>query len=465
MKFFLLFLLTFSILLKAENLEEKTFLLEQIKTLPKSIKRDFYINEYLKLKDITPQDAFDTLSLIDNMNKPLFYNFAKKFKNDETSAVSLCMQASTEELIYSYADCIAVGLDIKKASKLSTYNLKLVNQNIKEKYPDFSKKINILSSAIPFTKLVISDIDTFYELFLNVTTKFRRDYFNYKIPQKTLKRIQTNKPKYNKFIQTIIIDKKLTNLRQNLEDIEINNLDSNSKFLLTLYYIEKNDLNKAYATLDTIEADYAYTYKEKLDFFKYFITKDISILENISSMQKLNIYSFYANEILKNKIISPKLINLEYIDNKKELSNETKALLYSTIKVNSDFKEDKISKNFKLGLTQLSLKKIKEIEIILEKNQSLIKQFEAQTNIDYFISYLNTLKEEDIKPFEIFLKLNYTKELLDLDASLNEVIKFELISYLFEDFDKYLLNYYLYYNHLQKDEKEKLKVETIFQTL
>lgn len=101
-------------------------------------------------------------------------------------------------------------------------------------------------------------------------------------------------------------------------------------------------------------------------------------------MQKLNIYSFYANEILENSIIQPTLNTLEYIDKYENLSKENKALLYSTIKVNSDFSEDKISSDFRLGLTQLSLNNIKKIEKYLNKSQSLIKQFEAQTNIEYF---------------------------------------------------------------------------------
>ncbi|XPV70051.1 MAG: hypothetical protein ACNI25_05630 [Halarcobacter sp.] len=464
MRFFLLFLLTFSCFLKAEILEEKTLIFEQIKNLPKGLKRDFYINEFLKLDYTTPKQAFETLSLIDNMNMPLFHNFAKKFKNDETLAVSQCLEAPTKELVYSYADCIAVGLDIKEISTLSTYDLKLVLQNLDNRYPKLIKKVKILSSAIPFTKLIISDVDTFYDIFFNVTTEFRRDYFNYKIPSKTLNRIKSNKAMYNKLIQTIITDEKLTNLQQHLEDINLEELDANTKFLLCLYNIKKNDLNKAYELLENLEANYAYLYKEKLEFFKYFITKDSSILENITSMQKLNIYSFYANEILENSIIQPTLNTLEYIDKYENLSKENKALLYSTIKVNSDFSEDKISSDFRLGLTQLSLNNIKKIEKYLNKSQSLIKQFEAQTNIEYFLSYLDSLKQEKINPFNTFIKYNYNKSPQDFDENLDKIIKFEFLSFLFEDFDKYFVNYYLYYNSLQED-KEKIKASSLFQML
>lgn len=82
-------------------------------------------------------------------------------------------------------------------------------------------------------------MDTFYDIFFNVTTEFRRDYFNYKIPSKTLNRIKSNKAMYNKLIQTIITDEKLTNLQQHLEDINLEELDANTKFLLCLYNIKK----------------------------------------------------------------------------------------------------------------------------------------------------------------------------------------------------------------------------------
>jgi soluble lytic murein transglycosylase len=462
MRFCLLFLFLISTIIKAEEIEDKTLILNQINSLEKGIKRDFYINEYLKLDDTTPQAAYSSLSLIYNMNEPLFHNFAKKYKNDETLAVSQCMDASIEELIYSYADCIEIGLNIKKASNLSTYELKLVLQNLQNKYPEFSNKIKVLSSAIPFTKLITKDVDTFYDIFLNVDTDFMESYFNYKLPQKTLTRIKSDKKQYNKFIQIILLNSKLTNLRQHIKELKIEDLDDKNKFLLTLYYVERNDLNKAFELINNINIDNNFLYQEKIEFFKYFITKNISYLENITSSQKLNIYTFYANEILQKQYIQPDLEKLDSIEIIKELSNEQLALLYSIIKIKSDFLDDKISKDFELGLTQLSLKQIKEIETKFTYRNSLIKQFEAQTNLKYFIDYLKTLQKEEFNAIDIFLSIYGNKKINSLEKDLNKIVKFEYISFLTKDFDDFLVLYYLYLNNL---EKENIKVESIFQKL
>ncbi len=462
MRFCLLFLFLISSLIKAEEIEDKTLILNQINNLEKGIKRDFYINEYLKLDDTTSEAAYSTLSLIYNMNNPLFHNFAKKYKNDETLAVSQCMDASIEDLIYSYADCIEIGLDLNKASKLSTYELKLVLQNLQNKYPEFSNQIKVLSSAIPFTKLITKDIDTFYDIFLNVDTNFIENYFNYKLPQKTLNRIKSDKKQYNRFIQIILLNSKLTNLRQHIKDIQIEDLDDKNKFLLTLFYIEKNDLNKAFELINTLNTNYDFLYKEKIEFFKYFITKDDSYLENITSSNRLNIYTFYANEILQKQYILPNLEKLDSIEVINELTNEQLALLYSIIKIKSDFSDDKISKDFELGLTQLSLEQIKQIETKFTYKNSLIKQFETQTNLKYFIDYLKTLQKEEFNAIDLFLSIYGNKRINSLEKDLNKIIKFEYISFLTKDFDNFLVLYYLYLNNL---EKENTKIESIFQKL
>jgi|GEM_PF-3651286 len=467
MRFFLLFLSIFLSLLKGEELkensktiEEKPLLVEQIDSLEKGIKRDFYINEYLKTSEVSSEDAYNTLSKIDYMNAPLFYNFAKKFQNDETLAVMQCMQAPIKELIYSYADCIKIGLDTKKLSLLSTYDLKLVLQNLQDKYPDFSKKVKVISSAIPFTKLITSDINTFYELFLNVSQEFRQKYFNYKIPSRTLERVKVNNELYNRFIQTIILDSKLTNLEQNLETINLEELNEETKFLLTLYYINKNDLNKAYETINLIKATTSFLYKEKLNFFKYYITKDASFLEDITTMEKLNIYSFYQNELLENRYTQQQLLTLEFIDKNEQISNEEKAFIYAVIKTKSDFKDDFISSNFDLGLTQLNIDLLKKLQDV-EKKDSLITQLEAQTNIEYFQKYISSIKMPEDSVIELYLKVYGDK--FDFSKDINSFVKLEYLNFLNKDLDSFLVNYFIYFNKLNKD--KQITTDTIFQML
>lgn len=72
---YILFLCFFSIFSYANSNDFiKEF--EEIKSIQKGIKRDFYINELLK-KDINSDIAYKSLSLIDNMNNELFLTLLK----------------------------------------------------------------------------------------------------------------------------------------------------------------------------------------------------------------------------------------------------------------------------------------------------------------------------------------------------------------------------------------------------
>ncbi|MCP4971110.1 MAG: hypothetical protein GY932_11000 [Arcobacter sp.] len=129
---------------------KNTLSINWISSLEKNIKRDFYINEYLK-SNISPEESLKALALIDDMTNEIFLNFAKKFNHDETLAVAQCMQMENKYLIDSYANCIKVGLSIEDATRLSSIDIELIIQKISKKYPYFAKQLKVISSAIPFT--------------------------------------------------------------------------------------------------------------------------------------------------------------------------------------------------------------------------------------------------------------------------------------------------------------------------
>ncbi len=276
--------------------------LEFLKNKPRSYAKDFYINQFLQT-NISPQDALIALGMSKNVNKKLFISFAKKFKHDETLAVAQCLQMSNKNLIKSYSTCIKIGLSILDITKLSVSDAQVVYKKIKNKYPYLAKQVKILSSPMPFSKLISSSKSNFYALYFGVGLKYRSRYFNYKIPNKTLKKISQDKKRFNKFIKYSITNVKLKNIHKSLllvDDIGLNHLSS---FFLALNAIKHNKLSHASKYLDNaLNKAYYRMEKDKVLFWQYLLNKDEMLLKKLALSWDNNIYSLYAKELTNAEI-------------------------------------------------------------------------------------------------------------------------------------------------------------------
>ncbi|XOB60688.1 transglycosylase SLT domain-containing protein [Campylobacterota bacterium DY0563] len=442
-----------------------------ISNMKKGLTRDFYINEYLKT-DISSNEAFGVLSLIDNMNNKLFFNFSDKFNHDETRAVAQCMKMDYKLLVDSYSDCIVNGLTLEKASKLNSLELNTVIKKAEDKYPLFAKKIKVLASPIPFTKLIVQNENLFYDIFLGVDTKFRENYFNYKIPKRTLKKIDNN-TKFKELIKISLTNPNLNFLQTTFKGFEdTDKLDNESLFYFAFNSIVLKDYNKAYEYLLKARAKTENKFFiDKIDFWIYLITKDKNILKNLSISEDFNFYSYYSNELLKNEIDFSTLdiIKIDEFDKlKSKYSLERIALLYAFAKVESNFDENKISKQYDVGIFQLNPDLIKKITLQNNLSYDINSFFTLENNIDYMNIYLDSLNLDKDKIFKSFLTYNNMNEQLakiksyNLSHPLSSYLNFELLD--IKNKESFILWYVLYYNKLS-DEKKKVTINTILETL
>lgn len=481
MRYFL-FILSFLSILEANEItriqstQEKTVLtFNHLSSLEKGIKRDFFINEYLK-KDISSSESLKVLSLVDNMNNKIFLNFAKKFNHDETLAVAQCMNMDTKLLINSYADCIILGLSLEEATSLSSIEIDMILQKISTKYQKFSKKLKVISSSIPFTKLITSKKDDFYDIYLNVGDAFRSKYFNYKLPKRTFAKIFKDKEKFDTYIEYSVTNPKLTMVHKTLLDIDTSSLSSNSLFLLALNAIRFNDLNKAYNYLNSAIniADNSYD-MDRYKFWLYQISKNNDILEEVSNSLNINIYSLYANERLSKVSKDTNFLeDNEFMNSlKKEYDNSRIALLYTITKLKSEFKEDKISSDFEIGLMQLKSNFVKNIATVFNEEYNIFKQLEANTSLKYANIHLNSLENSFKNPVYLFLAYQGNSELLNKKKnnglflnknSYEPFYSLELLSNKDKSLKKVLSYYYLYLNKINR-KTNQVSLESILSTL
>lgn len=386
---------TYNIFANSSNIEtssrneEFKVTLQWLKDKPKTYAKDFYILQYLK-QDITPTQATTALGMANYVNRNIFYAYARKFKHDETTAVVQCMKAKAKELIYTNADCIKVGLTLKKATKLSPVEIETAINKIKDKYPKFAKNLKVISAPLPFTKLISSSKDDFYKVFFESGINFRTKYFNYKLPKSTFKKIRNDK-RFNKLIKYIVTNTKLNQLHKNLLEVKDANLSAKSSFLLALNAIKFNNINLAYNYLNnSYKKSYSSFDKEKIVFWQYLITLDKDYLIKLSNSNNLNIYTLYAKELL-NKSLENIIydISLQHNENKRDL----------TFDVKNQFDWIKVLRNSK----KITLEKMNYYESIFTKEETkphlayiLNKYFKYQKH--YFITpykdYLQTLPIE-----------------------------------------------------------------------
>ena len=270
--------------------------LNWLKEKPKTYARDFYILQYLKQENVTPLDAQDALGLVNRMNNKLLFAYINKLNHDESTAVAQCMKMKADDLVNSYADCIVNGLRIKKALTLDSLQLDQVITKVKEVYPKYAKALKIINSPIVFSKLMATDKDTFYTLFLKSSRSFRINKLNYRLSTRMLQKIQDDK-RFETLLRYVITNPKMDLSQKSFFKVNDTKLSSNSSFLLAINLITHNKENEALTYLDhAYKKSYFQSDRDKVLFWKYQITKNEDFLQQILSSWDINIYTLYAQE-------------------------------------------------------------------------------------------------------------------------------------------------------------------------
>lgn len=355
--------------------------LDWLKEKPKTYARDFYILQYLKQENITSQNAQNALGLVNIMNNKLLFAYINQLNHDESTAVKQCMKMSAKNLVNSYADCIKIGLSIKKALKLDSLQLDQVISKIKTPYPKYAKVLKILNSPLVFSKLISSDIDTFYEIFLKSSRSFRVNKLNYKLSKRAINKIKNDR-RFSRLLTYVITNPQMKLSQQSFFEIDDTGLSSNASFMLAMNLLTHNKEQKAIKYLDNAYSKaYFRMDKDKALFWKYKITDEKKYLKKITKSWDINIYSLYAKEFYQQKFD-----NIIY-DVKQKNTDTTYNIedQFSWIKVIRDTKE-------------LDLEKI-------EKYESIFTNKFTQPHITFLYSKYNGYKKHYfINPYKTLIE-------------------------------------------------------------
>lgn len=356
-----------------------------LESKPRSIAKDFYIWRFLD-QDITSDEAIKALGGAKYVNDRIFSRYAKKIGHDETYAVYQCMKAKPKSLISQSADCIEVGLSTYKATKLEQYELENVIEKLEGRYPKKESVLNILKGTIPFTKLISSKAETFFDTFNQCGSKYRQDYFNHTLPKSTLKRLGRHK-EFTQTIKLIVTNAKLDNLQKSLFDVNDTGLDHHGSFFLAINAIRHNKKKEAMRYLDSaFEKAYYQFDKDKVIFWKYQLTFELEYLKQLQQSWDINIYSIYAcNEVGKEQ--QNIIFTLPKDNNSNNIYDSQDP--FEWLKVLKDTKKMDEEKLHKYEKIFASNENIGHLDFVKERFYNYKKSF-------YPLPYRNILKDLDI---------------------------------------------------------------------
>jgi len=292
MKTLLLFIFTISSLLA---LEQNTIKQEWLQEQPRSYAKDFYIWRYLQ-QDITPSQANTALSQVRYLNNKLLYRYINRSDNENLKDYKKCKKSKTKDLLNKPAYCIEAGLSIYDATKLSKTNLEKIITKMKPEYNEFSQKLDILNSAIPFKTLEQSEPKVFFDTFNMCGGVYRTKHFNQYFPLSLFKKLKSEK----KFAQTIKLI--VTNLNMRKAQISLLNLTPEGLKFKSVFHLainairhKKEDLALVYLE-DAFSKAYYKMEKDNITFWQYQLTHDKKYLTKLSQSWDTNIYTLYFGE-------------------------------------------------------------------------------------------------------------------------------------------------------------------------
>ncbi|WP_419764784.1 MAG: transglycosylase SLT domain-containing protein [Arcobacter sp.] len=454
LKFLVLSFLLTTFLFSDENLLKKDF--------------DYFIK--LENSQKSYENTISILENISNVNKIIFDEYAKKIDYDETLAVLQCMNASAKSLVSTNSDCIAAGLDLKKALTLTPLELNSIILKLEDNYPLLAKELKIINSPIPFTKLVSSSKDIIYDLYLNATNSFLYDKLNYRLPNKTIQKLEDDK-RFEKFLSLIISNPKLNFLQSSFLDYDDSNSNYNISFNLALNRVlnkKLDDQTTKYLQNALSKARVQYE-KDKVNFWLYLLNNDSISLTSLKESTNSNIYTLYIKQLSK-KVIqiddSFKILKYDFLE---KCSNEKKILINSYAKTLSFFDENKISLEFDLGLMQINLKKADVISIFNNLDAKRDELLIPRINILYYSYILDEVKAEfphALMQFYAYIyDVDYLKDRLKFDLfriknRYEPYLSLELFGN--ESAKEFIYNYIIYTKIIDKKE---ISLEEFFKNL
>lgn len=289
----LLFILTSSL-----HCDELNPSFEEIKVMPSSYAKDFYIWRLIQEKKTTKKQALDAYQWTKRKGAKLRKAIKKKAGYIPKNKSAVKKKRDPKNFIISPAS----------ASKKTLKARKRLYKKI-EAQGKYSDVLKVFATDKPFDNLHLVSAKTQAYILNGVSSKYRKKYFNHTFSSEQLLEL-SNEKQFNTTIHKIVTTPKLQKAKKSLVfDSGINKLSFQGNFLLAMNAVEFSKINHAINFLCIARTKTTHQTKhDQVDFWLYLLTDYKGFLEPITKSTQISLYALRANDILKTpypKVITP----------------------------------------------------------------------------------------------------------------------------------------------------------------
>ena len=360
--------------------------LQWLEQKPKSYNKDFFIIQYLEQDNLSFENAKIAFEMGNERNANLKKLFNKKYKISAPLDLR-CYNASIEELKNEDSKCIALGVSLKRATKLSKSDLEFFINKL-DGYPTLKSDLQILASNDPFTSLINSDISKFYRLFFDLGSEYRIKFLNRPMSEDFINKL-SKEQEFERFLRYVVHDNNLKNIQKSLISLKNEKqLAPNLLFSLGINAVNNNNDDSAYLFFyNAFNKSYLKVDKDKALFWIFLVTQNESFLQELSKSWDNSIYTLYAKELLD--------VNIDNIVYEIPLKNEK-----TSFDIYDAFKWSDVVEDTKKNLDDAKLQKY--YNLFTDESTLSHYAFVLQRYNKYKVQYFITPYRDEIKDYDLY---------------------------------------------------------------
>jgi soluble lytic murein transglycosylase len=359
--------------------------LDWLEQKPKSYAKDFFIIQYLEQENLSFENAKIAYEMGNGKNETLKKIFNKKYKTSAPLDLK-CYRASIEELKKEDSKCIALGLSLQEATKLSKEDLNFFISRL-DSYPTLKNDLQIIASDNPFNALINSDRDKFYRLFFDLGSEYRINFLNKFMNSEFIYKL-SNEEEFERFLKYVVHDNNLKNIQKSLISLKDNNqLPPHILFSLGINAVNNNSEDNAYLFFyNAFNKSYLKADKDKSLFWMYLVTQNQSFLQELTKSWDNSIYTLYAKELFD--------VNIDNIIYNIDLKNEK-----TSFDVHDAFKWMDVVEDTKKNIDDAKLSKY--YNLFSDESTLPHYAFVLQRYNKYKVQYFITPYRDEIKNYDV----------------------------------------------------------------
>ena len=284
----------------------KVFSLEEIKKMPSSYSRDYYIWRFLNETKPDKSEAIEA------------YNLTKRKSYKIKKAIKKAIGFIPDKRDKAKKDPSNFIIYPEVAAKRSRSSLKKLYKKILKR-GQHSDVLKVMASDNPFEALKTLSPKSQCYIFNRCRTEYRKKYFNYPFSKTQLEKLVLEK-QFRLTLFKIITTPDLDRLKKSLLYTPVETLPYKSTFLLAMNAVEFNKIDRAiYYLKKAKEKNQKESVHDKCNFWLYLLTKNRKYLRLLLNSNQINLFTLRARDILNRdypKVITPNLgLHLiEYFD-------------------------------------------------------------------------------------------------------------------------------------------------------